>query len=198
MDAFLVERLMGLFWVTVQQFCFACLKYAHDGIVLEGGRGGRLIASQLSAFALLSAFCFELELGIGLASKALLIGGTDYYPWAARITLCGTMILFDALLVLYIARIVRVYRHGLSSARPTLPGDMAVLASVAALCCGYMYFSITAAQRLGFDLDTYLWIGRFFIQISNFFYITLEVGGVLVIWSFLRQVMKDEGLDNAR
>ena len=189
---------MGIFWVTVQQFCFACLKYAHDGIVLGDGRARRLLVSQLLVFALLFVFCFEWELGIAVASKAMLIGGTDYYPWTVRFTICGMMILFDSLLVLYFARIVRVYRRGLSSARPTLPGDMAVSAFVAALCGGYLYFSITAARRLGFDLSTYLWIGRFFIQISNFFYIALEVGGALIIWSFLRQVRKDEDPDNAR
>ena len=197
MYAFLIERLMGLFWVMVQQFCFACLKYAHDDIVFGNGRVKRLSVSQALSFALLVVFCFEYELGIAFASKALRIGKNNYYPWTVRVILCGTMILFDSLLVLYFARVVRVYRRGLSSVRPTWPGDMAVVAFVVALCGGYMYFSITAAMRLGFGMSIYLWIGRFFIQISNFFYIALEVGGVLLIWSFLRQVVKDEGLESA-
>jgi len=198
MNVFLIERLLGIFWVTVQQFCFACLKYAHDEIVLGDGKVGRLFISQFLAFVFLVVFCFEHELGISAASGALLVGRTDYYPWAVRIVLCGVMILFDGLLVLYFARIVRVYKHGPASARPTRCVDIAVVAFVAALCGGYLYTSITAASRLGFGLSKYLWIGRFFIQISNFFYIALEVGGAFLIWFFLRQVVKDMELENAR
>ena len=76
---FLVERLFGLFWVMVQQFCFACLKYTHDSII-GAGMGIGLLLSQFLAFALLTALCFEQELGINFLSKALLVGGKDYYP----------------------------------------------------------------------------------------------------------------------
>ena len=193
---FLIERLMGLFWVMVQQLCFACLKYAHNCVV--GTREtGKLLLSQGFAMALLAVFCFEYELGIGFPSKALLIGKVDYYPWAVRITLCGAMILFDSLLVLYFARIVRLYRRGLSAARPTLAADLAVLAFVVVLCGGYLYGSIASAQRLRFNMFHYIWIGRFFIQISNFFYIILEVGGALLAWSFLRRLLRDKGLIKA-
>ena len=198
MNAFLIERLLGIFWVMVQQFCFACLKYVYDGIVLGNGRARILFISQFFAFVFLIVFCFEYELGISFPSSALLIDGSDYYPWTVRIVICGLMILFDCFLVLYFARIVRVYRRGLASARPTWPGDVLTVAFVATLCGGYIYTSIGAAARLGFDMYTYLWIGRFFIQISNFFYIALEVGGVFLVWSLLRQVVKDKGLENAR
>ena len=198
MDAFLIERLMGIFWVTVQQFCFICLKYMHNRIVLGDGRIRKLLFPQLLAFVLLIVFCFEYELGISFPSKALLIGRIDYYPWTVRFVLCGLMILFDCLLVMYFARIVRIYRRGLASSRPTWPGDVLAVVFVAILCIGYIYTSIDAAMRLKFKMDEYIWIGRFFIQISNFFYIALEVWGLLLIWSFLKQVMKDEGLENAR
>ena len=189
---FLIERLMGLFWVMVQQFCFACLKYAHDNI-LGTVKTRKLLASHLIIFALLVVFCFEYEMGIKLFSKWLLIGRVDYYPWTVRITLCGAMIVFDSLLVLYFARIVRMYRRGLTAARTTWPADFAVIAFVALLCCGYLYVSITSATRLRFHMGQYIWIGRFFITISNFFYIGLEVGGAFLAWSFLRQLLLDKG-----
>ena len=69
MSYFLIERLMGLFWVGVQQFCFTCLKYAHDDIVLGDGKARKLLVFQLSAFALLVVFCFEPELGAFAEAK---------------------------------------------------------------------------------------------------------------------------------
>jgi len=168
----------------------------YDGIVFEESKVRKLLISQLLAFVLLIVFCFEYELGISFTSNALLIGRNDYYPWTVRIVLCGLMIMFDCLLVLYFARIVRVYRLGVAYARPTWPGDALVVVFVAILCGGYIYTSIDTASRLKFHIDTYLWIGRFFIQISNFFYITLEIGGALLIWFFLRQLVKDEKLKN--
>ncbi|MCL2768244.1 MAG: hypothetical protein FWE49_05920 [Synergistaceae bacterium] len=189
----MIERLMGLFWVAVQQFCFACLKYAHDGI-LGIGNTRRLLISQLLAFALLAVFCFESELGTGYLSNVLYINKVSFYEWTVRITICGVMILFDSLLVLYFARIVRLYRFGITAASPTLKIDLAVFAFVALLCCGYLYMSITSALRLNFTMVQYNWIGRFFIQISNFFYIALEVGGAVLAWSFLRHLLRDKGL----
>jgi len=149
---------------------------------------------QFLTFVLLVVFCFEYELGGGYLWRALYIKRVDFYSWTVRITLCGAMILFDALLVLYFARIVRLYRYGLDSARSTLTVDLAIFAFVAILCCGYLYGSITSALRHGFNMDQYNWIGRFFIQISNFFYITLEVGGALLAWSFLKQLARDKSL----
>ncbi|MCL1941889.1 MAG: hypothetical protein FWG09_08085 [Synergistaceae bacterium] len=191
MDSFLLERLLGLFWVAVQQFCFACLKYTHDGIV-GTLRTGRLLAFQFFAFALLVVFCFNTELVNDYLWNALLIDGVIFYAWTVRVTLAGVMILFDALLVLYFVRIVRLYRYGLAAARPTLPGDIAVCASVAALCCAYLYLSITSSLRLGFDMRQYNWIGRFFAQVCNFFYISLEIGGAFLAWSFLRRLLRDK------
>jgi hypothetical protein len=197
MENFLIERLMGLFWVTVQQFCFTCLKYAHDSI-LEIGKTRRLLMTQLLALIILIVFCFEPELGNGYLWNALYIEDVVFFEWTVRVTLCGVMIIFDSLLVLYFARIVRLYRHGLSAARPTLLGDIAVLSFVVILCCSYLYGSITSSLRLGFDMDQYNWIGRFFIQVSNFFYIALEVGGAILAWSFLRKILRDKGLENKK
>jgi len=193
LDNFLIERLMGLFWVAVQQFCFICLKYAHDGI-LGIGRTWRLLFSQLLVFALLVVFCFESELGSGYLKNALYINGVEFYGWTVRIAICGCMILFDSLLVLYFARIVRLYKFGLSAASPTLKGDLVVFAFVLVLCCSYLYGSIASSLRLSFDMYQYNWIGRFFIQISNFFYIALEVGGAILAWFFLKQLLRDKGL----
>ena len=150
--------------------------------------------SQLLAFAILAVLCFEQELGISFLSKALVVGGKDYYPWTVRITLGGVMVLFDALLVLYFARIVRLHRRGLAAARPTLAGDLVMFAFVAVLCCGYLYGSIASASRLSLNMYQYMWIGRFFVLICDFFYITLEVGGVVLIGVFLRQLLRDKKL----
>lgn len=198
MHFFMIERLMGLFWVLIQQFCFVCIKYAHDDIVKGDGGAKRLAISQALVFAALGVFCFERELGIGIISESLLSERIDYFPWSVRIAICGAMILFDSLLVLYFWRIVKVYRRGLSAAHATLPGDMAVLGFVLLLCCGYIRASIGASETFGFYMDHYLWIGRFFIQISNFFYIGLEVGGAILFWLFLKQLKADEGLNHVR
>ena len=192
MDNFMIERLMGIFWVVVQQFCFTCLKYTHDNIV-GTLKIRRLLIYQLLALVLLVVYCFEYELGYGYLWKALRIRRVEYYEWTVRVAICGVMILFDWLLVLYFARIVRLYKHGIAKARPTLPGDLAVFLFVAVLCCAYLYFSITSSLRLRFKMDQYNWIGHFFIQISNFFYIALEVLGAIFAWSFLKQVLRDSG-----
>ena len=177
----------------VQQFCFTCLKYAHDSI-LGIGKTWRLVFSQLLVLVILIAFIFSPELGNNYIWNALYIDRVIFFDWTARILLCGIMILFDALLVLYFARVVRLYRHGLASSRPTLPGDIVVFAFVAILCCGYLYESISSSLRFGFDIDQYDWIGRFFIQISNFFYIALEIGGAVLAWSFLKQLLHEKSL----
>lgn len=190
-----MERLMGLFWVMVQQFCFTCLKYAHDNII-GTGKTVKLLITQILTLAILIAYCFETELGSGYIKNLLFINGVQFYAWTARVIICGVMILFDWLLVLYFARIVRLYRRGVVAASPTLPGDLAAITFVAALCCAYLYLSITSSLRLGFDMDQYNWIGRFFIQISNFFYIALEVGGAIMAWLFLKQIMHDRKQKN--
>lgn len=195
LDFFLIERGMGLFWVLVQQCCFVCIKYAHDDIARGDGKAARLAASQVAAAALLAAFCFAREAGLPGAAAYLVRDGGDYYPWSVRIALCGAMILFDSLLVLYFYRIVRIYRNGLAARRPTLPGDCAVLLSVAALCVWYVAASVGAAGRLGLDMWQYTWIGRFFIQISNFFYIALEVGGAVLFWRFYAKLRQEASPD---
>ena len=191
----MIERLMGLFWVMVQQFCFTCLKYAHDNIV-GTGKTVKLLITQLLVLVILVVFCFETELGSGYLEDVLEINDIDLYAWVVRVTICGVMILFDWLLVLYFARIVRLYRRGIAAASPTLRGDLMAIVFVAVLCCAYLYLSITSSLRLGFDMDQYNWIGRFFIQISNFFYIALEVGGAVLAWFFLKQIMHDRNTKN--
>lgn len=181
---------MGLFWVAIQQFCFTCIKYAHDDIVKGRAAAMRLVLSQLFLFLLLAAYCFERELGIGF-SYILCTPRIDVFPWSVRIVICGAMILFDSLLVLYFWRIVRVYQRGLEAARPTFVGDLGVVAFVLFLSGGYVLASVGAADRLGLAMLQYMWIGRFFIQISNFFYIGLEVGGALLFWFFLKHLSED-------
>lgn len=186
---------MGIFWVLIQQSCFVCIKYAHDDIVRGRGRVVRLVATQAVLFLALLALCFERETGLVFLSKVLARPPVDYYPWAVRIAICSAMILFDALLVLYFWRIVRVYRGGLAVARDTLKGDFAVAAFVVLLGAGYVACSVGASERLGFAMRQYMWIGRFFIQLSNFFYIALEVGGAILFWLFLRKLLdrRDKG-----
>lgn len=189
MHYFMIERLMGLFWVSIQQACFVCIKYAHDDIVNGNGRARRIAASQAAVFVLLAVLSFERELGCGFISQKLVTQGMDYYPWAVRITICAAMILFDSLLVLYFWRITKVYRNGIQAARATLPGDIAVTIATLALGACYIVFSMSASEKFGFGIEQYKWIGRFFIQISNFFYIALEVGGAIMFWLFLKKLL---------
>jgi hypothetical protein len=188
MSPFLIERLMGVFWVFVQQVCYVCVKYAHDDIAGRVGGVSRLIATQICAFLALLTFCFLRELGFDGATSVFRMTRFDAYPWATRIAICSAMILFDLLLVIYFARIVRIYRRGLSAARPTLPGDVAALAAVVLLGAGYFGLGTAATERFAFTMRQYVWIGRFFIQISNFFYVGLEVGGALLFWFFLKRL----------
>jgi hypothetical protein len=190
---YLTERLVGIIWVTVLQSGFVYLKYMHNHIVLGDGKAGRLFASQLPVSALLFLFCFERELGIDLTSKALLIGGIDFHPWAARVAICGAAILLDALLALYIARIGLVCKYGLPSTATTMSVDLTVSTLAAALCGGYFYFKIMTASSLDIGMLPYLWVLRFFIPMSIFFHIGLGIGGVFMIWPVLRQVKKNEG-----
>ena len=189
MHYFMIERLMGLFWVMIQQLCFVCIKYAHDDIVLGQGRVKRLAAVQAIFFLLLLAFCFEREAGLPLLSRLLAGRSLDYYPWAVRIAICAAMILFDSLLVVYFWRIVRVYRKGLHAAKGTIRGDLALTAFVLLLGVGYVVLGIRASERFAFTMAQYMWVGRFFIQLANFFYIALEVGGAILFWQFLRKLL---------
>lgn len=191
---FLVEKSMGLFWVLVQQACFCCVKYVYAGIVSGGGTAAfvrqrrRIAAVQIAAAASLVVLCFERELGVGGLSRLLDLDAADFYPWAVRMALCAAMILFDALLLLYTFRIYRIYRHGLSAARPTLPADAALTAGVLALWALYEAGGIHAALSRGLTIDDYVWIGRAFIQISNFFYVPLEICGASLMYIFWRSV----------
>lgn len=123
--------------------------------------------------------------------RLLVVGGSDYFPWGVRISLCAAMVLFDSLLVLYFSRIVRLYRKGLSAARPTLPGDALLCSLVAVTAAGYIWLSISAASRFGLSMEEYMWIGRFFVQLCNFSYIALEALGALLFLLFLRRLRSD-------
>lgn len=190
---FICERLMGLFWVLVQQLCFVCVKYTYDDIVTGRGQRKRLAVQQGIVFFAMVFFCFQYELGFSDIPLALFIKGTEYFPWVVRITLCCAMILFDSLLLLYVFRIVRVYRYGLKTAHPTQRGDLIVLVLVTILLGSYIYTSVHTSVNHNFSMAQYNWIGRFFIQLANVFYVALEVSGALIAWKFLKHLKAQEG-----
>ena len=41
-------------------------------------------------------------------------------------------------------------------------------------------------------MKVYMWMGRAFIQVSNFFYVPLEIAGAVLLYRFWRAV-RDEG-----
>lgn len=188
---FLTDKLMGLFWVLVQQVCFCGVRYVYESLVPCGRSARRIAAPQAAVLVLLTILCFERELGIPFLSSLLVFGLRDFWPWTMRIALCGAMILFDALLLLYTYRIYRIYRRGLQAAGPTLAGDAALTLLVLALCAGYAAGSIRATLAHDISMDDYTWIGRAFIQISNFFYAPLEIAGAALLWRFWRAVRED-------
>ena len=185
---FLMEKLLGLFWVLVQQACFCGVKYVYEGLIPGGQGPRRIVAAQLALFATLAVLCFEEELGLGFLSTALKFGIKDFYPWAMRMALCSAMILFDALLLLYAFRIYRLYRHGLSAARPTLPVDAALTLFACVLCVAYTAGTIHATLARNISMKVYMWMGRAFIQVSNFFYVPLEITGAVLLYRFWRAV----------
>ncbi|MDO4988784.1 MAG: hypothetical protein Q4E17_07170 [Synergistes sp.] len=185
MDYFMIERLMGLFWVFIQLFSFCAIKYAYTDILENKGLSRTALLSSAVFFCLLVVYSFMPEFGMNKVPDMLIRGENFYFPWSVRIILCAAMIMFDALLVLYFARIVRIYRGGRRAARNTLSGDCAVAAFCVLLAFFYITGGISACEKYGFSMDEYLWIGRFFILLSNFFYITLEVSGAVMIMKFL-------------
>ncbi|MBP9626716.1 MAG: hypothetical protein KBF14_06470 [Synergistaceae bacterium] len=184
---FTIERLMGLFWVLIQQICFSGLKWVYQDISEKGTSIRRSFLLQGGSFFLLCLLCFGRELSLPFFPTLLLFGERDFYPWSIRILLCSAMILFDALIVLYFYRLLRLYEGNPLREKSPVPKDLGVLFFVGSLFLLYTAFSIKTILRHDLSMWDFVWIGRFFIQISNLFYITFEVGGALLFWRFLKR-----------
>ncbi len=187
---FLAEKSMGLFWVLIQQICFCGVGYVYGDLVRESFGRRDFFLRQGIFFFVLCLLCFEKELGISLLSGALTIGERNFHPWAIRILLCSVMILFDALLLLYTWRIYRVCIRGRKAIRPTLPVDLCLVAGMAFLCVAYIRQSIDTALLHDLTMWNYTWLGRAFIQLSNFFYVPLEIAGAILLWFFRKTVRR--------
>lgn len=188
---FLIEKSMGLFWVLVQQVCFCGVGYVYGDLA----RGSafpvrRFLLRQAAVFAVLCALCFERELGIPFLSSMLIIDGRDFYPWAVRITLCSMMILFDALLLVYTWRVYGIYTRGRQTVRPTWRGDLCVVIGVGLLCVLWIHRSIATTLLHNLSMWDYTWMGRAFIQLSNFFYVPLEIAGAILLYFFRKAVRR--------
>ncbi len=190
-QVFLIEKSMGLFWVLIQQICFGGSKYVYESLVRPEQGTRTYLLQQGCIFGILCVLAFERELGVPFLSSILNRPHGDFYPWGIRIMLCGVMILFDSLLVLYIYRICRLYRHGLASVRPTGIADWGLVAVVATFCVLYVWHSIETSAAFRIPMWDYPWIGRAFIQISNFFYVPLESLAALLLYLFWCDLKKD-------
>ena len=184
---FTIERLMGLFWVLIQQICFSGLKWVYQDISEKATSIRRLFLLQGGSFFLLCLLCFGRELSLPFFPTLLLFGERDFYPWSVRILLCSAMILFDALIVLYFYRLLRLYEGNPLREKSPVPNDLGVVFFVGSLFLLYTAFSIKTILHHDLSMWDFVWIGRFFIQISNLFYITFEVGGALLFWRFLKR-----------
>lgn len=195
LDHFLIQRFMGFFWIATQQILFCGVKYAYDTIARKGGAKLKLLVGANIAFFVFFAYvCFERELGFWVFWGSL-ITTTRYnlYQWGMCIFVCSSMILFDVLIALYIYRIVRVVRKGLAAARPTFAGDVVAGGIVALLGATYYFDSVRASLALGFSMDEYFWIGRFFIQVSNFFYAAFETFSAVMFLTLLKKLKERKG-----
>lgn len=188
MATFTIERLLELFWLAVQQFCFVWLKYAHDGAACGAGHGVRLTAEQCMVFLAFAVFSFQPELGLNFMSRFYDLRGIDYFAWIVRMTLCGAMVLFDALLVLYFSRLVRICRRGLPQDSSTLCGDLLLVLAVALPVIVYICAGIGASERHLFGWEQYMWVGRFFVALANCAYIALEGAAAVMFWRFVRKL----------
>lgn len=188
---FLIEKLMGLFWVFIQQICFCGVGYVYGNLVHPDRGSQKFFGRQAIAFLVLCLLCFERELGIPFLSSLLLLEEGDFYPWAILIILCSAMILFDALLLLYTWRVYRVYRRGTRSIGRTFPVDLCFIVAVGTVCCMYIRRSIDVTLLYGLSGEEYIRIGRAFIQLSNFFYVPLEITGALLLYFFRRAVRRN-------
>ena len=191
---FTIERLMGLFWVLIQQICFSGLRWVYQDILEKGTSIRRFFLLQMGCFFFLCLLCFGRELSLPFFRTLLLVGERDFYPWSIRILLCSAMILFDALIVLYFYRLLRLYEGNPLQEKSAIPKDIAVLFFVSSLFLLYTVLSIQTVLRHNLSMWDFVWIGRFFIQISNLFYITFEVGGALLFWRFLKRTRSEKTL----
>ncbi|GHS90954.1 hypothetical protein AGMMS49957_17640 [Synergistales bacterium] len=180
---FLAEKLMGLFWVLVQQTCFCGTKILYESLSRERARVRTILFFQCVIFLAFCAVSFERELGIPFLSSALWIGERDFYPWAVRVILCSGMVLFDALLALYIYRIFRLCYDGHTAFCPTFLWDTFVFLCVTAVCAGFINQSVstTIAHDLDMDME-FTWIARSFLAFSNFFYVLFETCAAAVLF----------------
>ena len=189
---FLIEKLLGLFWVLVQQSCFCVVKYVYEGLIPNGRSLRYIVSLQLVFFAFLVLLCFEEELGLKFLSLMLKTGRRNFYPWAVRVALCSAMILFDALLLLYGFRIYRLYKYGITALSSTLIIDFILTLSVFAVCVIYTACMIHAALARNISMNIYMWMGRAFIQFSNFFYVPLEITGAVLLYKFYKAVHENK------
>ncbi|GHV38796.1 hypothetical protein FACS1894187_18040 [Synergistales bacterium] len=186
---FLAEKLMGLFWVLVQQVCFCGSKILYESLSRGSARVKRILFFQCAIFIAFCAVSFEWELGVPFLSFALCIGERDFYPWAVRVILCSGMILFDALLTLYIYRIYRLCRDGERSFRPVFLWDFFVFFCIAALCVGFIAQSVSTTLVHDLDMDLeFTWLARAFVSFSNFFYVPLEACAAAVLFRAWRLI----------
>ena len=183
---FLIDKSLLLFWVLIQQCCFCGVKYIYEGLIPNGQSLKRIIMTQVIIFAVLVILCFEQELSIKFLSSMLIFGSKSFYAWAMRITLCSAMILFDSLLLLYTFRIYKLYRGGI--VRPTFFADFMLTLFICVICFGYIAGSIHASLTQNISMKAYLWVGRAFVQLSNFFYVPLEISGAVLLYKFWRAV----------
>lgn len=194
MSVFTIERIFELFWTLVQIICFSCVKYAHDDIAFGTGRGVRIAAVGGMTVLVLATASFLPELGF-YAPLRWDVGGVEYYAWAVRMSLCAAMMFFDLMIVLYFYRITRLYKKGLSAARGTFLVDVAVFTLFVVSAGVYICASTSASVRLGFSWMEYRWVGRFFVEMANFFYLALESAGAVLLWKFLAYLKEERGND---
>ena len=152
--------------------------------------------TQIILFAVLVILSFEQELSIKFLSSMLIFGRKNFYAWTIRITLCAAMILFDSLLLLYTFRIYKLYRCGLACVHSTIWADFAVTLFVCLICAGYIAGSIHASLTQRISMNAYLWVGRAFVQLSNFFYVPLEIAGAILLYKFYRAVHENKFVAN--
>ena len=189
---FLVEKSLGLFWVLIQQCCFCMVKCVYEKLIPNGQGLRRIVLIQAFLFIILAILCFEQELSIKFLSSLLFFGRRNFYPWAVRIILCSAMILFDALLLLYTFRIYKLYKFGLAAMRPVFPVDFALTLFICVICAGYISGTIHATLTRNISMNLYFWLGRAFIQFSNFFYVPLEIAGAVLLYKFYHSVRNNK------
>ncbi|MBQ6774740.1 MAG: hypothetical protein IJP48_11875 [Synergistaceae bacterium] len=168
------------------------VKCVYEKLIPNGQSLRRIVMTQVILFIILVILCFEYELSIKFLSSLLLFGRRNFYPWSVRIILCSAMILFDALLLLYTFRIYRLYKFGFESLSPVFPVDLALTLIICLICSGYIAGTIHASLTRNISMRSYVWLGRAFIQFSNFFYVPLEITGAILLYKFYHAVCSNK------